>query len=114
MRTLDEANLKIADRRAVEEASRLLRAALPVERIVLYGSKARGEDDAESDIDLLVLTSRPLTQQEDRAVIALLQPVQHRHDVMLSTLRVPLEEWEHGLYQVMPIRVEVDRDGVAA
>ena len=48
------------DRAAVLEAAAVLAALLPVERVVLYGSKARGDDDAESDIDLLILTSRPM------------------------------------------------------
>ena len=38
------------DRAAVLEAAAVLAAHLPVERVVLYGSKARGDDDAESDI----------------------------------------------------------------
>jgi predicted nucleotidyltransferase len=41
-----------------------LTAGLPVESIVLYGSKARGDDTFESDIDLLVLTARSLSPDE--------------------------------------------------
>lgn len=33
---------------------------------------------------------------------------------VISTLIVPEDEWLHGSYQVLVIREEVDRDGVAA
>jgi len=39
--------------------------------------------------------------------------VQLELDVTISTLIVSTEEWEHGLCQVLPIKYEVDRDGVA-
>src|SRR5713226_3178953 len=58
MKTLTDVSLKPKDRRAIEAAARLLRDRFPVERIVLYGSKATGADVEESDIDLLLLTSR--------------------------------------------------------
>lgn len=114
MRTLDQIRLSERDRAAVVAAAARLRATLPVERIVLFGSKARGDGDPDSDIDLLVLTSRPLTREESDGVVATLYSIQLERDVLLSPLVVAREEWEEGVYQVMPLRVEVDRDGVAA
>ena len=100
------------DRAAVLEAAQILVAHLPIERLVLYGSKARGDDRADSDIDLLILTSRPLTVAEGFQVTDLLQPVQHRHHCIISPLRLSADEWYHGVYQVLGIRHEVDRDGI--
>ena len=45
----------------IDEMAALLPARWPVDALVLYGSKARGEDTLESDIDLLVLTGRLLS-----------------------------------------------------
>jgi predicted nucleotidyltransferase len=110
--SLDTAPLSPADRLAIRDAVARLVAAVPVERIVLFGSKARGDDDEESDIDLLVITSRPLDQAESREVVGCLQPVQAAHRVIFSPLRVSVEEWDHGVYQVLPIRKEIDREGI--
>ena len=57
------ANIGIDDneRNAVTAASKLLKEQFPVKNIVLFGSKARGDDDEESDIDLLVLLERKIT-----------------------------------------------------
>lgn len=104
--------LTAKDRAAVLEAAGVLSAHLPVERVVLYGSKARGTDRADSDIDLLILTARPLTAAEGFAVVDLLQPVQHRHHCIISPLRLSADEWYHGVYQVLGIRAEIDRDGI--
>lgn len=107
-----ELSLAPRDRAAVLDAVKLLVARLPVERVVLYGSKVRGDDHAESDIDLLVLTSRPLSAAEGFLVTELLQPVQHRYHCIISPLRLTAAEWYRGVYQVLGIRHEIDREGV--
>ena len=104
--------LAAKDRAAVLEAAQVLSDHLPVERVVLYGSKARGDDHPDSDIDLLILTARPLNGAEGFRVTELLQPVQHRHHCIISPLRLSADEWYHGVYQVLGIRQEVDRDGI--
>ncbi len=114
MRTLKDIPLNERDRQAIERAAAILRERFPVERVVLFGSKARGDDDPESDIDLLILTSRPMSHAEQDAMTDALFGLQLELDVAISTLITPTKEWEHGLAQVLPIRHEVDRDGVAA
>ena len=114
MRTLTDINLAPHDRAAVLQAAATLRRDFPVEQIILFGSKARGDAADDSDIDLLVLTSRPVPWPEQARMIRAVSPIQREHDVLFSLLIVPREEWLAGLYQVLPLRREVDRDGVAA
>lgn len=114
MQTLDRIKLKANDRQAIEAAIRLLKQKYPVESVILYGSKARGTDDPESDIDLLLLTSRELSWRERDAITDALYDIQLRYDVVISTLVVSAREWLEGRYSVLPIRDEVDRYGVAA
>ena len=64
LRTLDQLGLSPNDEAGIKAARQVLLTQFPVERVILFGSKARGTDDAESDIDLLVLTSRELTWRE--------------------------------------------------
>jgi len=112
MNTLPEIRLKKKDRDAIREAARVLSDRFPVERIVLYGSKARGTDDPESDVDLLVLTARELAWKERNALTDVLFDVQLAHGVVISVLVVPTREWEEGLCSVLPIHDEIDREGV--
>lgn len=114
MKTLGEIELHPNERLAIEAAARLLRENLPVSQVILFGSKARGDGDAESDIDLLSLTSRPLDWREEKSVLALLAPIQEEFDVFFGTIEISEQDWYHGIYQVMPLRTEVERDGVIA
>lgn len=112
MKTLQEIPLSEHDRRAIQAAAYLLRERFPVEQVVLFGSRARGDHSEESDIDLLVLTSRRLTRDEKCCIVDVLYPLQLQEDVVFSTLELPKDEWEDGVYQVLPLRLEIERDGV--
>jgi len=114
MRTLEHISLNSNDRKAVEASVRLLYQRFPVDQVILYGSKARGTDDAESDIDLLVLTSRELTWKERDAITDALFDIQLTYGVVISTLVIPSLEWFEGRYSVLPIHDEVELYGVAA
>jgi uncharacterized protein (UPF0332 family)/predicted nucleotidyltransferase len=112
MRTLDDVRLAAAERGAIEAAAEVLRARFPVTDIVLYGSKARGDSEPESDIDLLVLTSRPLDFEEQQRIWRDLHDISMRFDVLLSPLTVEARSWQEGVHSVLPIHTEVEREGV--
>lgn len=111
MRTLDDVPLAPAEREAIEAAAVALRARFPVTDIVLFGSKARGDSEPESDIDLLVLTSRPLDPEEQRKIWRDLHDISARFEVMLSPLTVEVQSWREGVHSVLPIHTEVEREG---
>jgi predicted nucleotidyltransferase len=113
MKSLDAAPLTDNERAAVREAARILKERFPVEEIVLFGSKARGDFDAESDIDLLVLTSREVHWQERHAMIDSIYELELDRDVFMSLLILPRQDWKTGDYTVLPIHREIDRDGIS-
>jgi predicted nucleotidyltransferase len=114
MKGLDQIPLKPNDRRAIESAVRVLRGQFPVEQVVLYGSKATGTDDAESDIDLLVLTSRQLNWRERSQIVDALFDLQLELGVVISPLIISSHEWSQGRYTVLSIHDEIERYGIAA
>jgi predicted nucleotidyltransferase len=71
----------IADTLIHEAARRLGRAARSPARVILFGSYARGEADAESDLDFLVVQQDGFSRRRE---IVRLQDV-------LSPLRLPAE-----------------------
>jgi len=111
MDTYDLTLLKENDRNAVEEAARILRGHFPVTRLVLFGSKAAGVDDPESDIDLLVLTSRELPWRERDEVVNSLFDTQLKYDVVFGVMVVTEREWDEGLSTVLPIHTEIEKHG---
>jgi predicted nucleotidyltransferase len=112
MKTLAETRLEARERDALGEAVCILKRGFPVVRVVLFGSKARGEGHPESDLDLLVLTSRALGWRERGRLVDSLFEVELAYDVVLSPLIVAHSEWEEGPLSGVPLRAEVDRDGI--
>ncbi len=112
MNGIDQLTLKAQDRAAIAEAVALLRARFAAESVTLYGSKASGTDDVESDIDLLVLTSRALDWRERTQLTEALFEIGLAHDVVISPLVVPAVEWAEGRISVLPIHEVVARSGI--
>ncbi len=114
MNTLDNISIKDNEKNAVLAASAMLREAFPVKEVVLFGSKARGDDDEESDIDLLVLTSQPVSWNERKAINNALYEIQMKYDIIISTLITTVTEWNEGTFSVLPIHGEISDQGVTA
>jgi len=105
-------DLTASDRKTVEELAALLPSRWPVDSLVLYGSKARGDDSAESDIDLLVLTGRPLAPEEIGDMRAVSRRIGLTHGTWPELYIRTSDEWWRGVYQAAPIRKEIDAEGV--
>src|SRR5215813_11797994 len=69
MKSLQKVLLLKHGREAVETAVGTLQQTVPIERVILFGSKARGDADTCSDFDLLLLTARPLHWKEETAIV---------------------------------------------
>jgi predicted nucleotidyltransferase len=71
---------------AIQEMVRRLVARFHPERIILFGSHARGEAGPDSDVDLLVVLSGPLSKKEQTIEVRLaLRGVGVAKDVFLAT-----------------------------
>lgn len=69
--------------------------------LILYGSVARNQADSMSDIDLLVLLSKPFDYfSELRQVINVLYPIQLESEQLISAKPVTPDEFELGSIQL--------------
>lgn len=107
----ESAKLAQKERYSVLEAVQALKLDLPVTRVILFGSKARGTGEPDSDIDLLVLTSCPVSGKLRGAISERLAEVNLRDDVSLTSVVVSEQDWSSGLMRYMLIHSEVERDG---
>ena len=96
---------------ALSQLKTKLTADYPVVRLVLFGSAVRGAMDEESDVDVLVLTSRRLKSVERNAIYDEVFAINLRYDTNVSVLVTDLHNWETGPLSVMPIREEVEKEG---
>lgn len=113
MKGLKDISLTPRERAGIQAAARALQEQLPINQVILFGSKARGDSHSDSDIDLLLLTRHRFSLRERDAVRDILSNIEDEHEIRFGTVSIPEDDWYHGVYQVLPLRDEVDRDGVA-
>jgi uncharacterized protein len=82
-----------------------------VARMVIYGSKARGDDHADSDLDVLLIV-----KNEARSLKRELRRIGYRlagtTDIVPSILAYTENEWESRKKSGSPFRQAVERDAV--
>jgi len=113
LRDSGDLKLKGNEKAAIREATRILKERFPVKEVILFGSKARGDSDQESDIDLLLLTTKPIHWKERHEIVYALFDVEMKHDVVISIIVNTLHDWNDGICTVLPIHEEINREGVA-
>ena len=79
-------------------------------RIVLYGSYARGDYDAESDVDLLVVADGVPAEAQDRLVGTMVDlSIRTGRLIVPSTLEAT--RWQWLVEQEAPIALSIQREG---
>jgi uncharacterized protein len=80
--------------------------------VILYGSRARGDAQEDSDYDLLVLVDRDPDMELERAIVARLLPLELRAEKVLTVLVYSRSQWDSELYRAMPFHRNVTREGL--
>ena len=98
--------------KALRQIKTKVMAGFPVVDFVLYGSVARGEADDESDVDIMIVVSEPITRFKRHEITDIVFDVNLKFGTNFSTLVVDQESWETGIISVLPLRNEIMRDGI--
>lgn len=73
-----------------------------------------GDDDIESDIDLLVITAELVTWNERKTIDNALYKIELKYDLIISILITSVLKWTEGTFSVLPIYHEILTQGVIA
>ncbi len=111
MINVNDIQLAQKDRRSILEAAQTLKSDLPVTRIILFGSKARGASEPDSDIDLLILTDCQIDGKLRRSISDRLADINLRNDVFMTSVVVSEKEWSNGLIRYSLLHSEVEKGG---
>jgi predicted nucleotidyltransferase len=113
MKTLESlSTLEESDRTVLRDLKERIRRFVPSATVLLYGSAARGIRDAESDLDVLVLTEAPLTAEVADAVTDAVYDLELSRGVVISTLFYSVEEWNAPLVRSTPFRARLEAEAV--
>jgi len=85
---------------------------VPDAAIILYGSRARGDADAASDWDFLILVDQPIERNFVVRLRNQLYELELETDQMISSIIRTWQEWNSPRYAVLPFKVHVEQDGV--
>jgi len=113
MRTLEQATaICPSDRRLLVELKRIVRARLDQAEVLLYGSVARGTQDAESDYDILILTDRPVPRARQNAIRGEVFDWELNEGVVFSLLFRDRKGWESAVNGLSPFHEAVEKEAV--
>jgi len=94
-----------------KEIQALKRQILPDEKVILFGSQARGDAQADSDWDLLALIDKDKKTGEDEDKYAYpFDELGWTYGVTINSLLYTEKQWEKG--KIFPFYKNVMREGI--
>ena len=96
---------------ALQEAKGEIARRFPLVSTRLFGSKARGTSDPESDVDVLFVLES-LDWEAERAVYEICFHASLKHDTLLAPVVMSRKEMESPLTRATPFYQTVEREGV--
>lgn len=96
----------------LDQVKRAVHAVEPDAKIILYGSRSRGDAGTGSDWDFLVLLDGSVDDVRTDAIRHAIYEVEWESGEILSTIVRSRQEWSSPRYRAMPFRHQVERDGI--
>lgn len=102
-----------AEKFALGEVIAALRVDWPSVKFKLFGSKASGTFDEESDLDLLIMLPCSVSSEIRRQIVHKISDINFAYETNISALIVSEEEWQSAPLSLLPIHAFVEEEGVS-
>jgi len=79
--------------------------------MILFGSKSRGDYDDHSDIDVLVILDKPLSNSIEEEIFDIGFDVEMEHNIILGIISYSKESWDY-LRNISPFCKNVIEEGI--
>jgi predicted nucleotidyltransferase len=96
----------------LERFKQQLAVRLRVHAVILFGSRARGDADEYSDLDVLVILDAPVSRSAREHVSHAAWEAGFEHGIVVVPVTVSRAEWEEGPERSSLLAIAVSNDGV--
>lgn len=79
--------------------------------VILFGSRARGDNREDSDWDVLVLTSKKSSGSYGDPIVDALLPLELKYEQAIAPLIVERQTWDY--WEIAPIHQNIRKEGIA-
>ncbi|MGK7933883.1 MAG: nucleotidyltransferase domain-containing protein [Microcystaceae cyanobacterium] len=80
-----------------------------LDKLILFGSQARGEATLESDVDILIVTHQKLTKQERQQLIQFISQIAISDDVLINFVEMNPPKFDS---EKSPLLLNIHREGI--
>jgi len=104
--------MRAFDRKILERFKSLVEKKLSVHKIVLFGSRARGESSEYSDMDVLVLLDEVYNEKDLDYVSECAWEAGFEHGIVLVPIVYSRDSWENSPERSSLLALAVEREGM--
>ncbi len=105
--------LKKRDKALVDSFAARVRESFPDAVIWVFGSRARGDAQPDSDLDLMIVLDK-VNSRIDRIIRGIAWEIGFENECVVATVLLEEEEFEHGPMSESTLVANVLREGVRA
>lgn len=104
--------MKTIERQILEKFKSSLLKRLSVHKVVLFGSRARGDADPYSDMDVVVVLDNVSDDQDHNYVSDCAWEAGFEHGIVVVPIIYSRNEWEESPERYSLLAMAIDKEGV--